>query len=1164
MSLTLVKKPEYEFGDGLFSKWNAIHQQEGVKFEYQRKDFAITGWVDNAGQLKITISSTTGLVAEMFVYLYDASGIYTPGFYEINVVDDGTHLTLVLAWNGIGSDGFINSEDKFPNYNVLAEIYTIQEDVIGKNLLTNGDFSSWTTDNPNNWTVVGESGTDPEISEVGANEGHGGVGTGSCNVYITTAAIYMYQNILTIGKIYLIEIEITKNITGNLQFQMGAGGILHTIYGEGIHKIIAVCDGENSLFYIIKYISCDVTIDNVSIREIGSFNELIFTPDTTGLVKVDSVSVLKMISSFAESSLYDTVNIRDDKASGRFKVRVKEQWTGSSEAWSTFSDTFYHTNSARQLQDRFGKNMNEFVLKEKSIDIKKSYYETNELGCPIFVLYYFRTSPLLYYYNKKTYSVWMQRAGEGYGVESMVFAIYHEDNIISESYGVGPGRTNGEDAHAAPAVIVADDGHIVIAHEQLKNDDPNSGHNSVMEIKRSDNVEDETSWVHAIAHDANYYTTCGTALTYPKLYKLSNGNIILFARDNLDDVTLYISTDDGKSFGAGIKIVDFSGAYHVYNFQPTRGITSQIDMVISRYNESTQIRDEVYFIKSPNGGTTWTDVAGGGSKDVVVSGALTMAELQANKYRVCQDLSDGVQGIGAVMIDNATPYIVISNGVLATRPLSIYEYSGGTWNEHITGIAEPNCAIDLIYKSVNNSFDIIMRDLVGDYYIIRRKNALISDLTDWTIISDIFKRPISEAFSLLNGAYTFNQIEAFYKAFGRLVDNDVNYNDFYIYMEIDYLAKFLSKFIQPTLFSGYPFDISIIYSELISGKLIKLKEIAVDINGNEESEFWTSLDEDDINYINRLVLQKAIISSYAFMDLSILLTGLELLSNTNFDRENWTGGDPDNWTVVESPAASEIRQSYPDGHIAGGYDACNIVSDGTAASISQNILTLGEFYAIIVDVTNLESGSIRVRMGTGGSTKVLSTKDIHNFILEADGSTTFFFIESVGTCNVTIDNLSVKKYYDEISEIKRIEIDQECKDNPIYLRWVNLPGAREYWLFSHHQEFPLEIDNINLIERNISDIETAEAIQDVISKEGKESIIIGEDNLQVSNVDGMKGLLLSPLVQMLTNPALWESEGPKWKTVIVKRNTWNLYRNDGGTYSLELELGLPKLNIQTR
>lgn len=1180
MSLALVKKPEYEFGDGLFSKWNAIHQQEGVKFEYQRKDFAITGWVDNAGKLKITISSIIGLLAEMFVYLYDDSGIYTPGFYEIDAIDDGTHLTLVLNWNGEGSDGFINSEDKFPNYNVLAEIYTVREDVLGPNLLTNGDFSVWDADDPEYWTVIGESGTNPEISKVGADKGHGGSGTGACNIYSTNDNISMRPSIdiLIKGKYYLIEIKITKIVSGSIRFRMGAGGMETFLSTEDIHKYIRVCDGTDIKFFIsCATVTCNVTIDNVSVREIGSSKELIFTPDTTGLVKVDSVSVLKMISSFVESSLYDTANIRDDKASGRFKVRVKEQWTGSSEAWSAYSDAFYHTNSARQLQDRFGKNMNEFVLKEKSIDIKKLYYETDELGYPIYVLSDPRISPLLYYYNKKTYGVWMQRPGFGFGIENMVYAIYHEENRISASYGVGPGRPLGSDPHGKPAIIVADDGHIIVAYEQLKNDDPDSGHPSAVEVKRSDNVEDETSWVHAKAKDANYYTTVSTYLSYPKLYKLSNGNIILFARGSTsavyneqEMVTLYISTDDGKTFSAGIEVVDLLGSYYAYNYQLTKGITSQIEMQVNRYNESTKKRDEVYYLKSVDGGTTWTDVAGGGSKNVVTSGALTMNDLQDDKYRVCQDLVNGVLGLGGTMIDVNTPYIIVLNGLAVTRPISIYEYSGGIWNEHVTGIDELLCTIDLIYKSINNSFDIIMRDVVSSYYVTRRKNALLSDLTDWTIISDnIFKRPISEFYSLIHGAYTFNQVDAYYHAFGRLIDNSSVYNDFYIYMEVRNVAKFLAKFNTPKRYINYPWDISIIYSELLSDKLITLKEISIDINGNKDSQYWTDLDNDEEKYINRIIPEKKIQPSYAFYDLSILLTGLELLLNGTFDYENWTTEDPDDWTVIgESGSDPEIRQVYPDQRHTRypGRDACNIYS--TANDIymypTVAILTIGKTYLVEIEITKATSGSIKFRLGSGDSYTIISTAGIHRYIKTCSGSTQFRIGRDDVTCDITIDNLSIKEYYDEISEVKRIEIDQDCKDNPIYLRWVNLLGAREYWLFSHHQEYGLEIYDINLIERNITNIETAEAIQDIISKEAKESVIIGEDNLLVTNVEGMKGLLLSPLVQMLTNPASWESEGPKWKTVIVKKNTWNLYRNDRGNYSLELEIGLPKLNIQTR
>ncbi|GAI27791.1 unnamed protein product, partial [marine sediment metagenome] len=74
------------------------------------------------------------------------------------------------------------------------------------------------------------------------------------------------------------------------------------------------------------------------------------------------------LSSFDESSLYDTLNIRDAEVSGRFKVRVKEQWTGSSEAWSSYSSTYYHANAARQIGDRFGKNMLEHIMRDIETD----------------------------------------------------------------------------------------------------------------------------------------------------------------------------------------------------------------------------------------------------------------------------------------------------------------------------------------------------------------------------------------------------------------------------------------------------------------------------------------------------------------------------------------------------------------------------------------------------------------------------------------------------------------------------------------------------------------------------------------------------------------------------------------------------------------------------
>ena len=60
--------------------------------------------------------------------------------------------------------------------------------VLGSELVDNGNFAAWTGDDPDGWTVIGEVGADPEVSEVGAGQGHGGAGNGLCNFYQSATA----------------------------------------------------------------------------------------------------------------------------------------------------------------------------------------------------------------------------------------------------------------------------------------------------------------------------------------------------------------------------------------------------------------------------------------------------------------------------------------------------------------------------------------------------------------------------------------------------------------------------------------------------------------------------------------------------------------------------------------------------------------------------------------------------------------------------------------------------------------------------------------------------------------------------------------------------------------------------------------------------------------
>ena len=73
---------------------------------------------------------------------------------------------------------------------------------------------------------------------------------------------------------------------------------------------------------------------------------------------------------------------------------------------------------------------------------------------------------------------------------------------------------------------------------------------------RSDNAEDETSWINALAHDADYFSEIGTdspqatRLAYPHFAKLDNHHLFLWARsgDDQELIRIFKSTDNGVSW----------------------------------------------------------------------------------------------------------------------------------------------------------------------------------------------------------------------------------------------------------------------------------------------------------------------------------------------------------------------------------------------------------------------------------------------------------------------------------------------------------------------------------------------------------------------------------------------------------------------------------------
>ena len=144
----------------------------------------------------------------------------------------------------------------------------VQNAVVGTtDLVTNGDFSAWTADDPDGWQVGGESGTDPEVSEVGADEGHGGAGTGALNFKTTGAGIDIKQTILTVGKRYRMSLDVTNVVSGSIKLTAGDGSAL--LIMDTVKTYVFDWTTDTTVFFLRRAGACDITIDNVKVYELS-------------------------------------------------------------------------------------------------------------------------------------------------------------------------------------------------------------------------------------------------------------------------------------------------------------------------------------------------------------------------------------------------------------------------------------------------------------------------------------------------------------------------------------------------------------------------------------------------------------------------------------------------------------------------------------------------------------------------------------------------------------------------------------------------------------------------------------------------------------------------------------------------------------------------------
>ena len=101
----------------------------------------------------------------------------------------------------------------------------------------------------------------------------------------------------------------------------------------------------------------------------------VYSPNPSGFTRADISAYLKSLVNANDEFLYDVLNWRDLNRAASFVFRYREVWDGDTSVWYDAPYPFYVTWSAKQLGDKYGGNMAEYVTfsDEPNPDLKAKW-----------------------------------------------------------------------------------------------------------------------------------------------------------------------------------------------------------------------------------------------------------------------------------------------------------------------------------------------------------------------------------------------------------------------------------------------------------------------------------------------------------------------------------------------------------------------------------------------------------------------------------------------------------------------------------------------------------------------------------------------------------------------------------------------------------------------
>lgn len=189
----------------------------------------------------------------------------------------GSTAAMVAAigyWNGVASVqdlAVVDLPAAILSAIAIASVSSFAQSISAE-MLANPSFVTWAADNPSSWTVQGESGSDPMVTQVASG---GGAGTGAARLYSSATGfspVLRQNGLMVVGGIYEVRCTISAAVAGS--FNVGTGdGVQVTAYsttGAKCKLIRALASGAglDVAVYGIGTTPNDMTFDDVSLKRI--------------------------------------------------------------------------------------------------------------------------------------------------------------------------------------------------------------------------------------------------------------------------------------------------------------------------------------------------------------------------------------------------------------------------------------------------------------------------------------------------------------------------------------------------------------------------------------------------------------------------------------------------------------------------------------------------------------------------------------------------------------------------------------------------------------------------------------------------------------------------------------------------------------------------------